>query len=85
VNAAWKVEPVARLRDYLAKHGHWNKDKEEALQHECAAEVAKAVAAYEATPPGPPEHMFDHLYAKVPKALEDQRALAIRLGKKSHG
>jgi len=85
VNAAWKVEPVARLRDYMAKQGHWNKEKEEALQHECADQVAKAVAAYEATPPGPPEHMFDHLYAKVPKALEEQRAMAIRLHKKSHG
>jgi len=29
--------------------------------------------------------MFDHLYAKVPKALEEQRAMAIRLHKKSHG
>ena len=85
VNAAWKVEPVARLRDYLAKLGHWNKDKEEALQKECAEEVAKAVATYEGTPPGPPEHMFDHMYAKLPKALEEQRAMAIRLGKKPHG
>ena len=88
VNAAWKIEPIARLRDYMAKLGHWNKEKEEALQRECAEEVAQAVADYEGTPPGPPEHMFDHLYAKVPKALEEQRALAIRLGKsaqKSHG
>ena len=87
VNAAWKIEPIARLRDYLAKQGLWNKDKEEALQKECAEAVAKAVADYEATPPGPPEHMFDHLYAKLPKALEEQRALAIRLAKSApkHG
>jgi len=88
VNAAWKVEPIARLRDYMAKNGHWNKEREEALQRDAAEEVAKAVATYEGTPPGPPEHMFDHLYAKVPKALEEQRAQAIRLaktGSKPHG
>jgi len=80
VNAAWKVEPIARLRDYMARQGIWNKEREEALARECADEVAKAVDAYQATPPAPPEHMFDYLYATLPNALKEQRAQAIRLG-----
>jgi 2-oxoisovalerate dehydrogenase E1 component alpha subunit len=81
VNAAWKVEPIARLRDYMAKNGLWNKEREEALARECAELVAKAVSAYEATPVAPPEHMFDHLYAVLPKQFAEQRAQAIRLAK----
>ena len=72
VNAAWKAEPIVRLREYLAKQGVWNKEREERLQHECAEEVAKQVAAYESTPPQKPEDMFAYLYATLPPALQSQ-------------
>jgi 2-oxoisovalerate dehydrogenase E1 component subunit alpha len=73
VNTAWRAEPVVRLREHLAKAGVWNKEREEALQKECAEEVAKQVAAYEATPPQSPADMFDHLYAALPASLQKQR------------
>ena len=72
VNAAWKIEPVARLREYLAREGAWNKDREEALQKECADAVAKAVEAYQSTPMPPVDFMFDHLYATLPPSMQAQ-------------
>ena len=76
VNAAWKIEPVLRLREYLARTGVWNKDREEALQKECAEAVAKAVEAYQSTPAPPVDFMFDHLYAHLPHSMEEQLATA---------
>jgi pyruvate dehydrogenase E1 component alpha subunit len=73
VSTAWRAEPVVRLREYLAKTGVWNKEREEALQRDCADEVARQVAAYEATPAPKPEDMFDYLYATLPASLQQQR------------
>jgi len=73
VSTAWSAEPVVRLREYLAGTGVWNKEREEALQRECADEVARQVAAYEATPAPKPEDMFDYLYATLPASLTQQR------------
>jgi 2-oxoisovalerate dehydrogenase E1 component alpha subunit len=78
VNAAWKVEPVARLREYLARTGVWNKEREEALQKECADAVAKAVEAYQSTAAPPIEAMFDHLYATLPPSMEEQKKTALK-------
>lgn len=74
VSARWKAEPIARLRHFLSDAGHWTKAEEEALIAECAKRVEAAAQAYLATPPMPPEAMFDHLYAGLPAALEPQRA-----------
>jgi pyruvate dehydrogenase E1 component alpha subunit len=79
VNLEWRREPIARLREYLARNGTWNKEREEALLRECADEVARAVEAYEKTPPPTTEAMFDYLYAVLPRALEEQKALALKL------
>lgn len=79
VSEAWKAEPIARLREYLHRNGHWNKDREEALIHECAQEVASAVEEYADTPPPTAADMFDYLYATLPAALQGQRQMAIQL------
>jgi pyruvate dehydrogenase E1 component alpha subunit len=81
VSEAWKAEPIARLREYLHRNGHWNKDREEALVHECAQEVASAVEEYADTPPPTAADMFDYLYATLPAALEAQREMAMELEK----
>ena len=78
VSAHWKREPIARLRDYLVASGHWNKDDEEALLAECSDKIEAAVEEYLAIPPLPPQSMFDHLYAELPRALQDQRAALAR-------
>ncbi len=80
VSAHWKEEPIARLRDYLVKAGHWGKGDEEALLEECGDTVEAATNEYLATPPLPPESMFDHLYAELPRPLQAQRAALAREG-----
>src|SRR5207237_1311447 len=39
VRQQWQFEPIVRLRNYLARSGAWDKDKEETLQRECAEQV----------------------------------------------
>lgn len=78
VSEHWKQEPVARLRNYLVAQGAWSRDDEEHLLRGCAAQVEEAVAAYLATPPEPPEAMFDWLHATLPEPLRSQRAQAAR-------
>lgn len=73
VSARWADEPVRRLRDWLAGRQWWSKDDEEALAAACTADVEEAAAAYLATPPQPPEAMFDYLFAELPAPLRDQR------------
>jgi 2-oxoisovalerate dehydrogenase E1 component alpha subunit len=78
VSRQWELEPVGRLRNYLVAAGVWVKEDEEGLLAECAAEVDGAAEEYMATPPLPPEAMFDHLYAELPVSLEAQRLQAIQ-------
>jgi len=78
VREHWLLEPIARLRNYLARSGAWDKDKEEALQRECAEQVSRAVDEFLAVPLPGPDAMFDCLYATLPAALEEQRAMARR-------
>ncbi|MDW8468642.1 MAG: pyruvate dehydrogenase (acetyl-transferring) E1 component subunit alpha [Burkholderiales bacterium] len=73
---AWKREPVARLRAWLAANGAWTKEDEVALERECAARAEAAAKAYLETPPPEPEQMFRHLYAQLPAAYRWQRAAA---------
>jgi 2-oxoisovalerate dehydrogenase E1 component alpha subunit len=73
VQAHWKEEPIARLRAYLVNKKAWGKDNEERLSAECQQSVEAAVARYLAMSPRPPESMFDHLYAELPRAYLGQR------------
>jgi pyruvate dehydrogenase E1 component alpha subunit len=80
VRQQWAFEPIGRLRNYLANIGAWDKDREEALQRECAERVNQVVDEYVAIQPLGPEAMFDCLYATLPAALQNQRAEAQRYG-----
>jgi 2-oxoisovalerate dehydrogenase E1 component alpha subunit len=73
VSRHWRAEPVARLRSYLTGLGEWSKDKEEALLRECSHAVGEAAAAYLATPPPPAAAIFEHVYARPPADLIEQR------------
>ena len=75
--AAWKLEPMLRLRTYLMDHGAWDKAKEDLLLRECNEQVQAAAQAYLDTPTPGPGQMFDHLYATLPAALQKQRAAAL--------
>lgn len=74
---AWKQDPIARLRSYLQAGNAWDKTREELMLRECNDEVQAAVQDYLNQPPPPPSQMFDYLYAKLPAALEKQRAEAL--------
>jgi 2-oxoisovalerate dehydrogenase E1 component subunit alpha len=80
VRNQWAHEPIARLRNYLVAIGAWDREREEALQRDCAERVTRAVDAYLAIPPMKPEAMFDCVYATLPPALQAQRAEVARLG-----
>jgi len=73
VQAHWKEEPIARLRNSLVRQKMWSKADEEQLAAECHERVEAAVERYLATSPRRPETMFDHLYANLPDAYAAQR------------
>ena len=77
VEAAWKLEPLLRMRQYLKDLGVWDDKKEQKLLDQAAEKVDEAVQQYMNTPKPPPEAMFDYLYEELPEALEEQRQHAI--------
>jgi pyruvate dehydrogenase E1 component alpha subunit len=80
VKDAWKVEPLIRLRKHLIGTGAWTDQQEEELKAQCAKEVEAAVQDYLNTPKQSTDAMFDHLFARMPKNIEEQRELASRYG-----
>lgn len=74
VSARWAEEPLVRLRLYLASGGAWSKEDEEATQLELGGLVDRAAERYLEQVPDSPRAMFDHLFARPPEQLADQRA-----------
>jgi pyruvate dehydrogenase E1 component alpha subunit len=77
VSRHWPGEPLVRLRNLLTGSGHWDKNKEEALLHECSAAVERAAEEYLATPPQSVSANFDYVYADAPAELVEQREAAL--------
>lgn len=77
VKAAWKVEPMIRLRKYLTNAKVWDEKKEKAWIEECGKRVDVEINAYLETPVQPVEAMFDYLYADMPADLMAQREAAV--------
>ncbi|MES2561696.1 MAG: pyruvate dehydrogenase (acetyl-transferring) E1 component subunit alpha, partial [Pseudomonadota bacterium] len=73
LSAAWKLDPLARLRTYLAREQWWTKDDEEQLIADSKQKVENAVAEYLAIAPPLPSSMFDHLFETLPQSLQWQR------------
>jgi 2-oxoisovalerate dehydrogenase E1 component alpha subunit len=73
VDAAWARCPIARLKRFLEVSGHWSEADEAALVADGTAAAEAAAQAFVTMPPAAPEAIFDHLYARLPKALEAQR------------
>jgi pyruvate dehydrogenase E1 component alpha subunit len=85
VQAAWKIEPLLRLRELLKRSRVWDDAREAALNAECAAEVDGAVREYLAGAKPRTDAMFDHLFATLPAHLHEQRDLARKYGTSSGG
>jgi len=77
VDAAWKQEPIMRLRNYLVAEGEWDEERENALEEEARQAVDAAVEEYLATGKPAIESMFDYMYAELPHDLAAQRERAL--------
>ncbi len=73
VNQAWREEPIKRLRAFLAGRGQWDEEREQALVGECQARVQEAVERFETFAAQAPQALFEHVYARWPAVLEEQR------------
>ncbi|HEY5019977.1 MAG TPA: pyruvate dehydrogenase (acetyl-transferring) E1 component subunit alpha [Steroidobacteraceae bacterium] len=78
VEAARRLEPIARMRAFLEARGLWNEAAEQSLRRECGEAVDTAVKQYLATPKQSTDAMFDYLYAQLPPGLRAQREDARR-------
>ncbi len=68
---AWeRKDPLTRFSAYLEKKNLL----EPGLEQQVDEEIARAVQAFEATPPADPLGIFDHAYAAMPPHLEAERA-----------
>jgi len=83
VKEAWKSEPLVRIRQFVLKTGIWDMTQERALQQDCARQVDAAVGEYLAAPKPATDAMFEHLFAKMPAHLVEQRDVARKYGAKS--
>ena len=80
-----QLDPIMRMRKYLESINLWNEQDEQQLNDECSAKVDSEVQIYLDTPPQPPESMFDHLYAELPKAYKAQRDELLNKGGSNDG
>jgi 2-oxoisovalerate dehydrogenase E1 component subunit alpha len=80
LEAAWKLEPLLRTRAFLTARGLWDEPREAALRAQCAAQIDAAVRGYQGRTPAGTDAMFDHLFARPPAALAEQKELARHYG-----
>jgi 2-oxoisovalerate dehydrogenase E1 component alpha subunit len=85
VKNAWKVEPLIRLRKYLVDTGAWTEEKEAALKAECAKRVEAAVEEYTHSGKQSTDTMFDFLFARLPRHLQEQREQARKYSSPTSG
>jgi 2-oxoisovalerate dehydrogenase E1 component alpha subunit len=78
LEAAWQREPLLRLRKLLETRGCWDAAREKQLRADCTAQIDAAVQAYFGQPRPTTDAMFDHLFARLPDSLQEQRATAVR-------
>jgi pyruvate dehydrogenase E1 component alpha subunit len=73
LDRARKLDPLARLRQYLVRERLWTDAREAETREASGARVEQAVADFLAVPPRAPDAMFEHLFAQLPAALAEQR------------
>jgi pyruvate dehydrogenase E1 component alpha subunit len=70
------ADPIVRLRRYLTARGLVDEASELELTARLKADIDAAVVAVEAGPAPGPEAMFDHVYAREPRRVAEQRRAA---------
>ncbi len=76
--AAWRRDPLPRLRQYLERRGIWNEERQAALEAEVKAEEDAAVAELERRTEFKPDAPFDHVYGTRHAGIETQRAAFLK-------
>jgi pyruvate dehydrogenase E1 component alpha subunit len=66
------LDPLLRLRTYLTREGVWNDADEDLLRAEHDARIEQAVDTYLAADAPRPSAMFEHLFERLPAALQWQ-------------
>jgi 2-oxoisovalerate dehydrogenase E1 component alpha subunit len=82
LEAAWKKEPLHRIRTLLTKTGAWDERQENELQADCARRIEAAVDHYLSAPKPTTDAMFDNVFAKPTRNLLEQREMARRYANK---
>ncbi|MGF6692833.1 pyruvate dehydrogenase (acetyl-transferring) E1 component subunit alpha [Metapseudomonas resinovorans] len=86
VKAAWQEEPIKRLQAFLAGHRVWDEGREQALIADCQRQVQAAVDNFETIGTQPVDSVLDHVYARWPAALGDQREMLMeRVARREEG
>jgi pyruvate dehydrogenase E1 component alpha subunit len=85
VKQAWDLEPLLRVREYLAAADAWTAADEQALTRQCSREIDAAVSEYLKGSKPSTDAMFEHLFADMPRHLAEQRDTARRYGAKPGG
>jgi len=67
-------DPIERLRLHLEGRGLWSEEDHQRLAAQYRDEIERDVERYLAEPPQTSHSIFDHVYATLPPALEEQRA-----------
>lgn len=75
---AWNDEPVLRLQKFLVDKGWWSESQEKQLIVESKKTIEQAVEDYLQISPEPPEAMFEHLFAEIPKPILSQVSALIQ-------
>lgn len=77
VKAAWLEEPIKRMQAFLAGNRVWDEGREQALIADCQRQVQAAVDNFESAGVQPVEAVLDHVYARWPAALGEQREMLL--------
>ena len=78
LKAAWEREPIKRLQTFLHAKGWWDEVRETAWQNEVGQIIQQGLTEYLQRPPQAASDLIDHLYAKLPDALKEQRERLLR-------
>jgi pyruvate dehydrogenase E1 component alpha subunit len=75
-----KRDPIPRFQNYLTEKGILTSEKIEELEREVKKDIQESVERAEKRMKEPvdPLHMFEHMYAELPPAIQEQREELIR-------
>jgi 2-oxoisovalerate dehydrogenase E1 component alpha subunit len=74
IREAQQIDPIERMRNHLEDKGWWTQAEDEALIKQTRKDVLDAMAVAEKRAPVPRAELFNDVYDKLPKHLQEQEA-----------